>query len=214
MKRYAVTEIFNTLQGEGARAGTRAVFIRLAGCNLWDGTNEGRLRGRGACSRWCDTDFAPRFQATALEIVEKAKNLWPEAGERWVVITGGEPSLQLDVELVVALQQEGFHIAVETNGTSDKTALHVVDWLTCSPKRGAPLALTRCDELKVVLDAEEPWGLDDLGRFVTLLRPKARYVQPMDGARVEESTRLCVRVALSVPGWALSLQAHKLVGLP
>lgn len=136
---YQVKEIFDTLQGEGGRTGARSVFIRLAGCNLWNGKSAGRPSGRGACARWCDTDFVDGVRMDAAEIRRAVDDLWPPGGadERWVVLTGGEPCLQLDEALVDALASGSIRIALETNGMIDAPALARVDWVSVSPKLGA-----------------------------------------------------------------------------
>lgn len=193
---FSVAELFPTYQGEGRHAGRRAVFLRLSGCNLWDGVPEHRDRGAGACARWCDTSFATGFKRTPSEIVTALEGAWgdhPRAGgeeRRMVVVSGGEPTLQLDDHMVSALQANGWYVAVETNGTVDSDALKAADWVTCSPKLGAGLALTEADELKVVLpghvDPAQGWteaALRDLARRV---RAHHLWVQPMDPSDVIE----------------------------
>lgn len=146
------------------RAGTKAVFLRLSGCNLWNGTPEGRAKGQGACARWCDTDFAKGEALTAEQVLAVLEDRWPQGDDgqerdrRWVVITGGEPLLQLDIELLTALKIERWRVAVETNGTLDpiipgtmQPILDSVDWLCISPKKGGAVKRTRGHELKVVL---------------------------------------------------------------
>jgi 7-carboxy-7-deazaguanine synthase (Cx14CxxC type) len=211
---YAVKEIFYTLQGEGAQSGRPAVFCRFAGCNLWSGRQEDRATA--VCS-FCDTDFVGtdgpgggRF-ATAHQLAAAVATTWP--GERdgaarpLVVLTGGEPLLQVDGELVAAFHDQGFEVAVETNGTRE--APPGIDWLTVSPKAGAELKLTAGDELKLVYpqagaEPERFVGLD-FGQF---------FLQPMDGPAVEHNTRLALAYCLENPRWRLSLQSHKLLGIP
>jgi 7-carboxy-7-deazaguanine synthase (Cx14CxxC type) len=211
---YAVKEIYYTLQGEGAQAGRPAVFLRFAGCNLWSGREEDRA---SAVCRFCDTDFVGtdgpgggRFSAAA-DLARAAARLWPQApgpqSKPFVVVTGGEPLLQLDQALLDALHAEGFEVAVETNGTLRPPA--GIDWLCVSPKAGAPLVVTRGDELKLVYPQE---GIDP-ARFEEL-DFRHFFLQPMDGPDRERNTELAVRYCLEHPRWRLSLQTHKLLGIP
>ena len=209
---YAVKEVYYTLQGEGAQAGSAAVFLRFAGCNLWTGREADRA---SAVCDFCDTEFVGtdgpgggKFSdADALAAAVDAQ--WPsrELAERLVVCTGGEPALQLDAALVDALHARGFRVAIETNGTVPLRA--PVDWLCVSPKANAPLAITAGDELKLVYpQADAPPG-----RFEGLAF--ARFsLQPMDGPDRERNTTLAARYCLEHPRWRLSLQTHKIVGLP
>jgi 7-carboxy-7-deazaguanine synthase (Cx14CxxC type) len=211
---YAVKELFFTLQGEGAHAGRPAVLCRFAGCNLWNGREADRVSA--TCS-FCDTDFVGvdgpgggRF-ASAEQLAAAAAARWPggspSATERaWLVCTGGEPTLQLDADLVAAFQAAGFRVAIETNGTRHVPA--GLDWVCVSPKAGAELVQRHGNELKVVFPQA---GLDldalaalDFAHF---------YVQPMDGPRAHANTDAAVRYCLEHPPWRLSLQIHKLVGL-
>jgi len=210
---YAVKEIYYTLQGEGAHTGRPAVFCRFAGCNLWSGRDADRAEA--ACD-FCDTDFVGtdgpgggRF-ATAGDLAAAVKGTWPAApgdGIPYVVCTGGEPLLQLDAEAVDALHAAGFEVAVETNGT--QPAPPGLDWICVSPKAGAPVQLRRGDELKLVFPQPEapPDMFDDLV-FTH------RFLQPMDGPRLQEHTALAAGYCLAHPAWRLSLQTHKLIGLP
>jgi 7-carboxy-7-deazaguanine synthase (Cx14CxxC type) len=210
---YAVKEIFYTLQGEGAHAGRPAVFCRFAGCNLWSGREADR---ESAVCTFCDTEFVGtdgpgggKF-ATATALAEAVDAAWPAAatdGVPYVVCTGGEPLLQLDDAAVEALHAAGFEVAVETNGT--QPAPEGVDWICVSPKADAPLRLTSGDELKLVF----PQAGVDPERF----RPlgfRHRFLQPMDGDRLAENTAAAAAYCLAHPGWRLSLQTHKLIGLP
>lgn len=208
---YAVKEIFHTLQGEGARAGRAAVFCRFAGCNLWSGREEDR--GAAAC-RFCDTDFVGldgegggRF-AGADALAAKIEAAW-EGGDthRYVVFTGGEPLLQLDPALIAAAHALGFEIAVETNGTLP--APPGIDWICVSPKAGNPLAQTSGDELKLVY----PQGGADPSAFVDLPF-QYRFLQPMDGPDATASTRAAVAYCRRDARWRLSLQTHKIIGIP
>ena len=208
---YSVKEIFYTLQGEGHHAGRAAVFCRLAGCNLWSGREADRAT---AACRFCDTDFVGtdgsgggKFaQAEALATAIAAH--WPadSGGRRFVVLTGGEPLLQVDAALTRALHAQDFEIAVETNGTV--AAPPGIDWLCVSPKAGAPLVQTRGDELKVVVP--QP-GLDLAA--LGALDFNHRRVQPMDGPNAAAHTDWAVQWCLAHPAWQLSLQTHKLLGI-
>lgn len=210
---YAVKEIFYTLQGEGAKAGTPAVFCRFSGCNLWSGREEDR--GAAAC-RFCDTDFVGmdgegggRF-ATAAALADAVAVLWPTAAGhdgRLVVCTGGEPLLQLDSALLDAFHRRGFAVAVETNGTVAPPP--GIDWLCVSPKAGVPLAVGGGDELKLVFpqDGLAPESLEGLA-FAH------RFLQPMDGPEQAANTAAAVRYCLDHPRWRLSLQTHKFLGIP
>jgi 7-carboxy-7-deazaguanine synthase len=210
---YAVREIFYTLQGEGAHAGRPAVFCRFAGCNLWSGREADRAT---AVCRFCDTEFVGtdgegggKF-ATAESLAKAVASHWPAgdtAGKRYVVCTGGEPLLQLDGALIDALHAEGFEVAVETNGT--QPAPDGLDWICVSPKSTAPVVLTHGDELKLVYpqaDAlPEQFEHLDFGRF---------FLQPMDGPDQVRNTQLAVEYCLAHPRWRLSVQTHKVLGIP
>ncbi|HEY0330941.1 MAG TPA: 7-carboxy-7-deazaguanine synthase [Rhodopseudomonas sp.] len=207
---YAVKEIFLTLQGEGAHAGRAAVFCRFAGCNLWSGRDQDR--GAATC-QFCDTDFVGtdgtlggRY-ADAAELAEAIAGQW--GGDdifRYVVLTGGEPLLQLDADLVVALHGRGFSIGVETNGTL--TPPDGVDWLCVSPKAGAELVLRRGHELKLVYP--QPGALPEQFEGLGFERFS---LQPMDGADAEANTARAVDYCLKHPQWRLSLQTHKTLGI-
>jgi 7-carboxy-7-deazaguanine synthase (Cx14CxxC type) len=209
---YSVKEIFYTLQGEGANTGRAAVFCRFAGCNLWTGREQDRHQ---ATCQFCDTDFVGtdgpgggRF-ASAGELAAAIAAAWPpaESGRRFVVCTGGEPLLQLDPALVQALHGEGFEIAVETNGTLPPP--DGIDWLCVSPKAGADLVVTSGDEIKLVFpqDGAEPERFEQLGF-------RHYFLQPMDGPDREANTSAALRYCLAHPCWRLSLQTHKLLGIP
>jgi 7-carboxy-7-deazaguanine synthase (Cx14CxxC type) len=208
---YAVKEIFYTLQGEGGNAGRPAVFCRFAGCNLWSGREEDR--GEAVC-QFCDTDFVGtdgegggRFE-TAAALADAIAACWRGGAERrFVVFTGGEPLLQLDAALVAAIHARGFACAVETNGTQEPP--QGLDWICVSPKAGAPLRLTRGQELKLVypqpgLDPED-FAMLDFASF---------WLQPMDGPDRAANTAAAVAYCLAHPRWRLSLQTHKLIGIP
>ena len=213
---YAVKELFYTLQGEGAQAGRPAVFCRFAGCNLWSGREIDRA---AAICRFCDTDFigtdgpgGGRF-ATAAQLAQAIAGHWPATtlpgAQPYVVCTGGEPLLQLDAPLIEALHMAGFAVAVETNGTLP--APPGLDWICVSPKAGAPLRLIRGDELKLVYPQIEPEAQPE--RFIDL---DFRYffLQPLDGSEREVHTQAAVAYCLAHPQWRLSLQTHKLLGIP
>lgn len=203
---YAVKEIFATLQGEGAQAGRAAVFLRFAGCNLWSGREEDRAT---AACRFCDTDFVGGTKyPDASALAGAVEAAWPAGADgRFVVVTGGEPGLQLDDPLVHALHERGFEVAVETNGT---VPLPVgVDWVCVSPKAGTTLAVTVGHELKLV--HPQP-GLDPAA--FEGMNFRHRYLQPMDGPDRDANTQAAVRYCLTHPRWRLSLQTHKLIGIP
>jgi 7-carboxy-7-deazaguanine synthase len=208
---YAVKEIFKTLQGEGANAGRAAVFCRFAGCNLWSGREADRADA--ACG-FCDTDFVGidgpgggRFES-AQELAQAIAAAWgAEARDRLVVFTGGEPLLQLDEPLVAALHGLGFRCAIETNGT--QPAPPGLDWICVSPKAGADLVLAKGDELKLVFpqDGLPPESVADLDF-------RHFWLQPMDGPARQANTAAAVDYCLAHPRWRLSLQTHKLIGIP
>lgn len=209
---YTVKEVFYTLQGEGHHAGRPAVFCRFAGCNLWSGREEDRA---GAVCRFCDTDFVGtdgsgggKFTGAEALAAQVAAH-WPaQAGrkQRFVVLTGGEPLLQVDAALLAALHEQGFEVAVESNGTQE--APQGIDWLCISPKAGAPLVQRSGQELKVVVPQE---GID-LAALETLDFAHRR-VQPMDGPSLAANTEWAVRWCLAHPRWQLSLQTHKVIGI-
>jgi len=208
---YAVKETFLTLQGEGMQAGSRAVFLRFAGCNLWSGREQDRATAQ--CN-FCDTDFVGtdgpgggKF-ADPGNLATHVEAMWGEgAEERLVVITGGEPMLQLDRALIDALHARGFRVAVESNGTLPATP--GIDWLCISPKAGTEVVQRSGDELKLVWPQKgiEPAELEqwDFGHFL---------VQPMDGPNRKRSIDAAIGLAMERPRWRLTLQAHKVVGLP
>ncbi len=210
---YAVKEIYYTLQGEGAQAGRPAVFCRFAGCNLWSGREQDR---EAAPCNFCDTDFVGtdgpgggKF-ADAEALASACRAAWRgnSGTPPFVVLTGGEPMLQVDEALIEALHSEGFAIAIETNGTLPVP--RAIDWICVSPKAGAPLLQRSGDELKLVFPqaALDPAQIENLDFKHFLL-------QPMDaGARSPASLRAAIDYCLAHPKWRLSLQTHKLLGLP
>ncbi|HEX5783975.1 MAG TPA: 7-carboxy-7-deazaguanine synthase [Burkholderiaceae bacterium] len=212
---YSVKEIFYTLQGEGAQAGMPAVFCRLTGCNLWSGREEDRAQ---AVCRFCDTDFVgtdgtlggkyPTAQALADVIAAQ----WPvaEHTHRLVVVTGGEPLLQLDAALLEALHAHGFRVAVESNGSLP--APEGIDWLCISPKAGAPWVQRQGQELKVVW----PQAGLDLDTLATEGHFTHRFLQPLDGPAMPgrpDALTECIHHCLRDPRWRLSLQTHKISGI-
>ena len=208
---YAVKEIFLTLQGEGGQAGRPAVFCRFAGCNLWSGLERDRAKAVGT---FCDTDFVGmdgpgggRFAAAA-DLASAVEAQWRGGPEgRLVVLTGGEPLLQVDAALVDALHARGFSIALETNGTLPVP--EGVDWICVSPKADATLVQTSGQELKLVY----PQAGHDPARFESLGFERL-FLQPMDGPQRQASLEACVAYCLSHPRWRLSVQTHKDLGLP
>lgn len=210
---YAVKEIFYTLQGEGAQAGRAAVFCRFAGCNLWSGREQDRA---AAICKFCDTDFADvngpgggKF-SSADALAAAVEEKWPAgsvAGKRFVVCTGGEPLLQLDAGLIAALHERGFEIAVETNGTIAAPA--GIDWVCVSPKAGADFVQRSGDELKLVFPQAEFEPGDFSG-----LAFRHFFLQPMDGPERAANTERAVRYCMAHPQWRLSLQTHKILGIP
>ncbi|WP_062223432.1 7-carboxy-7-deazaguanine synthase [Aureimonas sp. D3] len=207
---YAVKEIFYTLQGEGRNAGRASVFCRFSGCNLWSGREEDR---ENAVCRFCDTDFVGmdgtgggRFRS-ANELAEAIAACWGAVdGERLVVLTGGEPLLQVDEALIGALHAQGFEIAVETNGTVAPPP--GIDWLCVSPKAGADLLVTGGDELKLVF----PQAGAEPERFAALPF-RHLLLQPMDGPDQAENTARAVAYCMANPRWRLTLQTHKMLGI-
>jgi 7-carboxy-7-deazaguanine synthase (Cx14CxxC type) len=205
---YSVKEIFYTLQGEGLRAGRPAVFCRFAGCNLWSGREEDRA---AAVCRFCDTDFVGadgtlggKFTSPA-DLVDRIASLWPvERGHRYVVLTGGEPLLQVDEALVDALHAQRFEIAVETNGTLPVPP--GIDWICVSPKAGAPWVQGCGNELKLVFPQPRllPDQVGDLAFDHYLL-------QPMDGPQARLNTQAAIDYCQTNPRWRLSIQTHKIL---
>ena len=208
---YQVKEIFYTLQGEGANAGRPAVFCRFAGCNLWSGREQDRA---SAICQFCDTDFVGtdgtlggKF-SNADALASQIEAQWPptDKDHRFVVMTGGEPLLQVDAELIAALHGRGFQIAVETNGTISAPA--GIDWICVSPKAGASWVQREGQELKVVW----PQNSFDLAELEAASFTH-RYLQPMDNVSRLENTETCIALCLQRPAWRLSLQTHKITGI-
>ncbi len=209
---YSVKEIFYTLQGEGTHAGRPAVFCRFSGCNLWSGRESDRA---SAVCRFCDTDFVGTDgelggkYADAASLAELVDSLWPatHAASKFVVFTGGEPLLQLDMQLIDSMHAHGFEVAIETNGTLPVPA--GVDWICVSPKTGAELQVRQGHELKLVIP-QQGQALADY----EALAFRHFYLQPMDGPDIEANTRLAIELCKKNPKWKLSLQTHKLLQIP
>ncbi len=207
---YAVKEIFKTLQGEGAQAGRTAVFCRFSGCNLWSGREEDRAQ---AACRFCDTDFVGvdgtlggRY-ASAGDLAAAIEKAWEGPRQhRFVVLTGGEPLLQVDDALIGALHAREFEIALETNGTIELPS--GIDWVCVSPKTPEELKVKHGNELKLVYP--QAWGAPEA--FVDLDFQRFS-LQPMDGAEIAENTRRAIAYCLDHPRWRLSLQTHKHLGI-
>ncbi|HNP35619.1 MAG TPA: 7-carboxy-7-deazaguanine synthase [Woeseiaceae bacterium] len=212
---YSAKEIYFTLQGEGAWTGRAAVFLRFAGCNLWSGREQHRS---SAVCRFCDTDFVGtdgsgggKFES-AESLAEAVANTWPQATSHsrpYVVCTGGEPLLQLDEAAIAALHARGFEIGVESNGTIP--APEGIDWLCISPKGSAALAQTEGDELKLVYPQVEA---DAQPECFADLEFDHFFLQPCDDAHREANTAAAIAYCLAHPKWRLSLQTHKVTGIP
>ena len=213
MKVYSVKEAYVTLQGEGAQTGRTAVFLRFAGCNLWNGLE--RDRAAAVCN-FCDTDFVGtdgpgggKFETPAA-LAAHVKALWQDGragGAPYIICTGGEPLLQLDTPAIDALHAAGFEVGVETNGTIEAPA--GLDWICVSPKANAPLKQTTGDELKLVY----PQELARPERFVGLDFTHF-FLQPMDSENQTANIAATTEYCLKNPQWRLSLQTHKLIGIP
>lgn len=212
---YHIKEIFLTLQGEGAQSGRAAVFCRFTGCNLWSGLEKDRAT---AACRFCDTDFVKtdgvrggRYTADSLS--DTLLRVWSDdnisGGIPYVVFTGGEPLLQLDESLIQACKRKGFEVAIETNGT--KIPPPGIDWVCVSPKPRAEQCLTSGDEIKLIFPQEEPEMSPE--RFL-MQDFKHWFLQPMDGPNQLENVQATAAYCQSHPQWRLSLQMHKLIGLP
>lgn len=228
MKTYAIKAIFDTLQGEGARAGERSVFVRFAGCNLWDGVPAHRGQGKGACAAWCDTDFVGGRKLTAGQLLAEMPG-----SPTWCVLTGGEPLLQVDRALIEALGGAGWRVAVETNGTLPWPG--PMAWRCVSPKLGAKLAVVGAEEVKVILPGGgSGWSDDQLVGLEQTLVAKHYFVQPQDpiqsnlvemsylhgnssdrlGEQYRANLARCLAFVHEHPRWRLSLQTHKFSQIP
>lgn len=235
MKTYRIKEAWITLQGEGARAGSKSVFVRFSGCDLWNGREEDRSKGKGLCRAWCDTDFVGGEKYDLTRLRDVMYQLWGSqgsmTGQKWCVLTGGEPSLQIDQALVDALHTDGWMIAVETNGCTDNDAVRSCDHICLSPKRGTDWkALGKAHEIKVVLPGaapgEEGWTDAELEAIefeigFSAFRPQF-FVQPQDpGAYIklgstpayQPSVQQCIDFVMAHPSWRISTQQHKVWGV-
>lgn len=229
---YAVKDVFLTVQGEGMRAGELSVFVRFSGCNMWSGRPRDRDKGKGACSLWCDTNFYKGERFERAELLARMAEV--RQGAKWCVLTGGEPGLQVDDELVEALHQDGWKVAIETNGTIDLP--RAIDWVCISPKRSAlELQQTRANELKVVLPGElgkAGWSDAELEALERQYPRAHLFVQPQDptdlgfvevsylrgetkGERqYKQHVKRCFDFAATHPQWRIGFQGHKLLDLP
>ena len=206
---YRIKEIYFTQQGEGSNTGRDFVFVRFSGCNLWSGKEKNR---KSAICQFCDTDFYGTDGInggvySAQQLIEKIKSLWVSRDDNIaVVLTGGEPLLQVNDELVAALKQEQIYIAVETNGTLD--APDHIDWICMSPKANTKIKLKKGHEIKVIFPQEsldpEKFSLFDFSEF---------YLQPMDSNKYQENLNATITYCQKNPKWKLSLQTHKILGI-
>jgi len=206
---YRIKEIYFTQQGEGSNTGRDFVFVRFSGCNLWSGKEKNR---KSAICQFCDTDFYGTDGInggfySAKQLIEKIKSLWVSRDDNIaVVLTGGEPLLQVNDELVAALKQEQIYIAVETNGTLD--APDHIDWICMSPKANTEIKLRKGNEIKVIFPQEsldpEKFSLFDFSEF---------YLQPMDSNKYQENLNATITYCQKNPKWKLSLQTHKILGI-
>lgn len=208
-RTYKIKECFYTLQGEGAQTGRAAVFLRFTGCNLWSGREEDRDE---AVCRFCDTNFigmdgVSGGRYTQVQCIALVQSLWPGGGTPYIVCTGGEPLLQLDLPLITALQQAGFEVAIETNGTLPVP--EQIDWVCVSPKANAELLVTKGDELKLVYPQSEaaarPECFEHLGFTHFFLQPKDESGR--------DHTSATVAYCMAHPRWRVSLQTHKILGI-
>lgn len=209
---YSIKEMFYTLQGEGNQAGRPAVFCRFSGCNLWSGREQDRAN---AVCTFCDTDFVgtdgeggDQFK-NAEALAHAIDSFWPisHQNHKYVVLTGGEPLLQVDAPLILALHKLNFTIAVETNGTI--TPPSGIDWICVSPKSTANLKITKGDELKLVYPQ-----LDSMPNQYEHLEFKHFYLQPMDNTNIEDNTKGTINYCKNNPKWRLGLQQHKILRIP
>ena len=206
---YRIKEIYFTQQGEGSNTGRDFVFVRFSGCNLWSGKEKNR---KSAICQFCDTDFYGTDGInggvySAKQLIEKIKSLWVSRDDNIaVVLTGGEPLLQVNDELVGALKQEQIYIAVETNGTLE--APDKIDWICMSPKANTEIKLKKGNEIKVIFPQEsldlEKFSLFDFSEF---------YLQPMDSNEYQENLNATITYCQKNPKWKLSLQTHKILGI-
>lgn len=215
---YSVKEIFATLQGEGAQAGRAAVFCRFTGCNLWSGREEDRS---SAVCQFCDTDFVGtdgsgggKF-ASPEELAQAIENAWIDTMRtrryRYVVMTGGEPLLQLDEPLIKALHAKHFEIAIETNGTI--AVPKGIDWICLSPKAGADLIVKQAHEIKLVVPQAGHQPIESVLQRFEAMDFRHRYIQAMDGPNLSDNMAFAVQLCQKHPLWRLSVQTHKMIGI-
>jgi len=215
---YSVKEIFATLQGEGAQAGRAAVFCRFAGCNLWSGREEDRS---SAICQFCDTDFVGtdgigggKF-ASPEELAQAIENAWIDTMRtrryRYVVMTGGEPLLQLNEPLIKALHAKQFEIAIETNGTI--SVPKGIDWVCLSPKAGADLIVKQAHEIKLVVPQTGHQPIESVLQRFEAMDFRHRYIQAMDGPNLSDNMAFAVQLCQKHPLWRLSVQTHKMIGI-
>jgi hypothetical protein len=215
---YTVKELFPTLQGEGAHAGRAAIFCRFAGCNLWSGREEDRA---SAVCQFCDTDFVGtdgagggKFETASL-LADTIEEAWSSTSagpqQRYVVFTGGEPLLQLDVALIDALHAKGFTIAIETNGTIKVPK--GIDWVCVSPKAGSDLIVLQADEIKLVIPQVGHRSIETILARFEKMDYRNRFLQAMDGPQLQENMALAVSLCQKRPLWRLSVQTHKMIGI-
>ena len=215
---YSVKEIFATLQGEGAQAGRAAVFCRFAGCNLWSGREEDRS---SAICQFCDTDFVGtdgigggKF-ASPDELAQAIETAWIDTMRtrryRYVVMTGGEPLLQLDEPLIKALHAKQFEIAIETNGTI--AVPKGIDWVCLSPKAGADLIVKQAHEIKLVVPQAGHQPIESVLQRFEAMDFRHRYIQAMDGPNLSDNMAFAVQLCQKHPLWRLSVQTHKMIGI-
>ena len=205
---YSIKEIYKTIQGEGAQAGRTAVFVRFSGCNLWSGLEKHRS---AAVCKFCDTDFVGTDglnggKYNAVTLSQKIQEIWGAGSNKLIVFTGGEPMLQLDLELIEECKNKGFETAIETNGTINIS--FDIDWICVSPKANAELMIKKGNELKVVFPQPE----QDLHSFLDL-NFEHFFLQPMDGPQIKENTQETIEYCMQHPQWRLSIQQHKLLGI-
>ncbi len=208
---YTLKEIFYTIQGEGMHTGRPAVFLRFAGCNLWTGHEKHRM---SAICKFCDTDFVGtdgenggKYETE--DLIQVITSLWPaDTGcKPFLVLTGGEPAMQIDQELIDTFHLNGYEVSIETNGTIHLP--HGIDWICVSPKSDAPLVIQEGDELKLVYPQENA-----LPEKFSTLKFKRFSLQPMDGPEVYKNTQEVINYSKSHPQWRVSLQTHKILGIP
>jgi 7-carboxy-7-deazaguanine synthase len=202
---YLVNDIFYTLQGEGFWTGRPAVFVRFARCNLWNGREEDRHR---AVCQFCDTDFLKGERYTFADLIGSIDQTWQgEGGQRMAVLTGGEPTLQVNTEFVEALHEFGFYVAIETNGT--RPVPDDIDWICVSPKGGAPVSQRTANEMKLVYpQSDMPPDL-----AFSLIDALHYWISPMDGPNLAQNTQDAIEYVLRNPQWRLNVQTHKVIGV-